>query len=54
MVRVGDAHIGGGLGGDVGDHIVVDLAVIGIQPQVYGDVGVEDDTCYGATDNCSR
>ena len=41
MVRVGDAHIGCGVRGDVGDHIVVDLAVVGVQPQIHGDVGVQ-------------
>ena len=41
MVRVGDAHVGGGLGGDVGDHVVVDVPVVGVKPQVYGDVGVQ-------------
>ena len=41
MVRVGDAHVGGGAGGDVGDNVVVDVAVVGVQPQVHGDVGVQ-------------
>ena len=41
VVRVGDAHIGGGVGGDVGDDIVVDLAVVSVEPQLHGDVGVQ-------------
>ena len=41
VVRVGDAHIGGGVGGDIGDDVVIDLAVIRIQPKVYGNVGVQ-------------
>ena len=41
VVRVGDAHVGGGAGGDVGDDVVVDVAVVGVQPQVHGDVGVQ-------------
>ena len=41
VVGVGDAHIGRGVGGDVGDDIVVDLAVVGIQPQLHRDVGVQ-------------
>ena len=41
MVRIGDAYIGGGVGGNVGDHIVIDPAVVGVQPQVHGDTGVE-------------
>lgn len=41
MVGVGDAHVGGGAGGDVGDDVVVDLAVVGIQAQLHLDVGVE-------------
>ena len=41
MVRIGDADIGRRLGGDVGDDIVVDLAVIRIKPQVYVDIGIQ-------------
>ena len=41
VVRVGDAHVGGGIGGDVGDDIVVDLAVVGVQPQLHRDVGIQ-------------
>ena len=41
MVGVGDAHVGRGIGGDVGDHVVVDLAVVGVQPQPHGDIGVQ-------------
>ena len=41
MVRVGDAHVGSGLGGNVGDHIVVNVAVVGVQPQSHGDVGIQ-------------
>ena len=41
MVRVGDAHVGGGSRGDVGDHVVIDVPVVGVQPQIHGDVGVQ-------------
>ena len=41
VVGVGDAHVGGGVGGDVGDHVVVDLAVVGVQPQLHRDVGIQ-------------
>ena len=41
VVGVSDAHIGGGIRGDVGDDIVVDLAIVGIQPQVDRDVGIQ-------------
>ena len=41
MVGIGDAHIGGGVGGDVGDHIVINAAVIGVKPQIDLDIGVK-------------
>ena len=41
MVGVGDAHVGRGIGGDIGDHIVVDLAIVGVQPQLHCDIGVQ-------------
>ena len=41
MVGIGDAHIGRGIRGDVGNHIVVNSAVVGIKPQIDLDVGVE-------------
>ena len=41
MVRVGDAHIGGGICGDVGDHIVVNSRVVRIQPHIHGDVRIQ-------------
>ena len=41
MVGIGDAHIGGGVGGNVGDHVVVNAAVIGIKPQIDLDIGVK-------------
>ena len=41
MVRIGDTHVGRGVGGNIGDHIIVDLAVIGVEPDVHMDVGVQ-------------
>ena len=41
VVRVGDAHVGGGARGNVGDDVVVDFAVVGVQPQIHVDVGVQ-------------
>ena len=41
MVGIGNADIGGGVRSDVGDHIVVNFPVIGVQPQVHGDIGVQ-------------
>ena len=41
MVRVGNADIGGCAGGDICDHIVVDLAVIRVEPQIYFDIGIQ-------------
>ena len=41
MVRICHADIGGGLGGDIGDHIAVEPAIVGVQPQVYLDVGIQ-------------
>ncbi len=41
VVRVGDAHVGGGFCGNVGNDIIVDLAVIGVKPQVYSNIGIQ-------------
>ena len=41
VVRVGDADIRRGAGGDVGDDVVVDPGVVGVQPDIHGDIGVE-------------
>ena len=41
MVRIGDAHIGGSIGCDIGDDIIVDTAVIGVKPQIHGDIGIQ-------------
>src|SRR5699024_6367561 len=41
VVGVGDADVGGGAGGDVGDDVVVDIAVVGVQAQRHRDVGVQ-------------
>lgn len=41
MVGIGDADVGGGPGGDIGDHVVVDLSIVCIQPQVYRDIGIQ-------------
>ena len=40
MVRVCDAHIGRGVGSNVGDHILIDAAVISVELQRHLDVGV--------------
>lgn len=41
VVRVSDAHIWGGFCGNVGNDIIVDLAVIGVKPQVYSNIGIQ-------------
>ena len=41
MVGIGDADVGCGPGGDIGDHVVVDLSIVCIQPQVYRDIGIQ-------------
>src|SRR5699024_9622754 len=41
VVGVGDADVGGGAGGNVGDDIVVDVAVVGVEAQGHRDVGIE-------------
>ena len=41
MVRIGDAHVGRGVRGDVGDHVVIDAAVVGVQLHRYRDVGIQ-------------
>ena len=41
VVRIGDAHIWGGICGNVGNDIVVNLAVIGVKPQIHSDIGVQ-------------
>ena len=41
MVRIGDADVGSSVRCNVGDHIVVDPGIVGIQPDVHGDIGVE-------------
>ena len=41
VVGIGDADVGGGVGGDICDDIVVDTAVIGIEPHIHRDVRVQ-------------
>ena len=41
MVRVGNAHIWGGSRGDIGNDIVINLAVISVKPKVYRNVWVQ-------------
>ena len=41
MVRIGNADIRRRLGGNICDNVVVYLAVIGIQPQVHGNVRIQ-------------
>ena len=41
VVGVGDADVGGGVRGDVGNDVVVDFAVVRIQPEIHGDVGIQ-------------
>ena len=41
VVRIGDADIGCGIGGDVRDDIVVDAPVVGIEPHVHRDIRVQ-------------
>ena len=41
MVGVGYAYVGGSAGGDVRYNVVVYLAVVGVQAEIYGNVRVE-------------
>ena len=41
MIRIGDADIGRGVGCDVGNHIVIDTAVIGVKAHGDRDAGIE-------------
>ena len=41
MVGIGDADIGRGIGGNIGDHVIVYSAIIRIQPQVHSHIGIE-------------
>ena len=41
MIGIGDADVGRGAGGNVGDNVVIDLAVVGVQAQLDPDVGIE-------------
>ena len=41
VVRIGDAHVRGRVGGNIGQHIPVDLVVVRIQPHGHGDVGIQ-------------
>ena len=47
MIRIGDADIRCGIGCNVGYHIVIDAAVIGIEAHRNRDVGIE---CFKVTD----
>ena len=41
VVGIGDAHVGRGVGGDVGDDVVVDGAVVRVGLQLHLDVGIQ-------------
>ena len=41
VVRIRDAHIGRGVGGNVGDHILIDAAVISVELQRHLDIGID-------------
>ena len=41
MVRIGDADIRGGIGGNIGDNVIIDSAVVRIQAQVYRNIGIK-------------
>ena len=41
VVGIGDADVGRGVGGDVGDDVVVDLAVVGVQAHGHGDAEIQ-------------
>ena len=41
MVRIGDADIGRGIGGNIGDDVIVYPAVVRIQAQVYRYVRIQ-------------
>ena len=41
VVGVGDADVGGGVGCDVGNDVVVNFAVVRVQPEIHGDVGIQ-------------
>ena len=40
MVGIGNADIGCGICGNIGDDIVIDLAIVGIKPQIHLNVGI--------------
>ena len=41
VIRIGDADIGRGIGGNVGDHIIVYFPIIRIQTQIHPDIGIQ-------------
>ena len=41
MVRVRDADIGCGIGCNVGDDIIIDATVVGIEAHIHGDIRVQ-------------
>ena len=41
MVRIGDADVWRRVGADVRDHVVENPAIIGIKPDIYGDVRIQ-------------
>ena len=41
MVRVGDAHIRRSARGNIGDHIIVNVVIVGIKPQVYRNIRIQ-------------
>ena len=41
VVRVGDAYVGRGGGGNVGDDVVVDLGIVGVKADRHVDIGIK-------------
>ena len=41
MIRIGDTYVGRGIGCDIGDYVVINLTVIGIESHVDFDVWIK-------------
>ena len=41
MIRIGNTYIGSRIGGNIGNHVIIDSAVIRIELERYLDVGIQ-------------
>ena len=41
MVRVGDAHVGGGIRCNVCDDVIINFPIVRIQAKIYSDIGIQ-------------